>query len=261
MAKIFAIALNKGGVGKSTTAAYLGAALARQGKKVLLIDLDSQRNCTDCFPPEIYGLEETGNPENHVGKLLTGAITVTKAVHQANDQLDIIPSHKDLLEYEEAIANKPRREDLLRKAIRSYADENYDYVLIDTPPHLGLATYNALYTADYYLVPVTAEYFSYDGIDALIRKANAVTEDTGLEFAGVVLTRYNEKERGKALQAIASAIKEETYYKTFKTYIRKNAKIVEAQIEHLDLFTYAPESAAAEDYTNLALELMDRYGR
>lgn len=259
MTKVFTVALNKGGVGKSTTTAYLGAALAGQGKRVLLIDLDAQRNMTDCFPPQTFGLAEAGNPDRHIGKVLTGEIPVQQGVYTLDERLDIIPSHKDLLDYEEVIANRTRREDILSKVLKTLKG-SYDYILIDTPPHLGLMTYNALYASDYYIVPITPEYFSYDGIEALVRKANIVAEDTGLEFAGVLITRYNENQKGRALQAIAQVVKETPEYKTFRTYIRNNKNVGEAQMSHVDLLSFAPDCTAAKDYTNLSLELIERYG-
>ncbi|MCC9138854.1 ParA family protein [Pontibacter silvestris] len=251
MTKVITIAQNKGGVGKSTTAANLGAGLARQGKKVLLIDMDAQANLSTCF---------TYEAKFHIGQVLTGAVSVDEATLSVGKNLDLIPSVKTLLEFEEAISGKPRREDILRKAIKKYVTGRYDYVLIDTPPHLGLMTYNALYASDYYIMPMQSEFFSYDGIDTLIGHCNNISEDTGLELGGIVLTRYNEKKRGLALQAIANAIKSDPDYKTFRTYIRENNKLFEAQLKHKDIFAYDPESNGAEDYHKLTLELIERYG-
>ncbi|WP_026461229.1 ParA family protein [Adhaeribacter aquaticus] len=261
MSKIFTIAQNKGGVGKSTTTAYLGSALSRLNKTVLLVDLDAQSNLTGCFSSIIYNQDENQGETKpvHIGKVLTGEANIGDVVRKINDNLFIIPSGKDLLQYEEAISNKARREDILKKKIKTIADE-YDYILIDTPPHLGLTTNNALYASDFYLIPMQTESFSFDGIDTLIGHANSVAEDTGLRLGGTILTRYNEKKKGKALQAIANAIKNDEEFKTFKTYIRENSKIYEAQLKHKDLFVYAPDSNAAEDYNNLATEFIERYG-
>lgn len=250
MTKIITIAQNKGGVGKSTTAANLGAGLARQGKKVLMIDMDAQANLSACF-------NVSGDP--HVGHLLKGEATFNDVVSRVADNLDLIPSVKNLLEFEEAISGRMRREEVLKKALKGNVGY-YDFVLIDTPPHLGLLTNNALYASDYYIMPMQSEFFSYDGIDTLIGHCNNIAEDTGLQLGGIVLTRYNEKKKGLAFQAIANAIKSDPDYKTFTSYIRENSKLYEAQLKHKDIFTYDEQSNGAMDYEQLTLEVIERYG-
>nr|WP_162055580.1 ParA family protein [Pontibacter pamirensis] len=114
-------------------------------------------------------------------------------------------------------------------------------------------TYNALYASDYYIMPMQSEFFSYDGIDTLIGHCKCISEDIGLELGGIVLARYNEKKRGMALQAIASAIKS---VPDFNIYIRENNKLYEAQLKHKDIFSYDPGCNGAEDYNKLTLDFI-----
>lgn len=244
MAKTIAIVSNKGGVGKTTTTLNLGHSLLQKGYKVLLIDLDSQANLSLA--------ESIVDPNYHVGKVITGEIPVNKAI--VSKALDVLPSHSDLLSYEKQTDTLPRREERLKKALNQLLG-NYDFILIDTPPSLGLMTNNALFACDYYLIPVTVEFFSYEGIRKIIHHVDHLELDCTL--AGILLTRFHEKQRGKVIQLLASKLRNSPYH-VFQTSIRQSVRVIESQLMKKSLVDYDTEATATQDYLKFSDELLNQ---
>lgn len=250
-----AIASHKGGTGKTTTVLNLGHALARKGRKVLLIDLDSQANLTASFNKEV---DEWVAKGKHIGRLLKGEKTLDEVAWQAGENLWLIPSTEQLGKDEEAVMGRMNRESILRKALAKYLTR-YDYILFDTPPNLGLLTNSALFASDSYLIPMETGTFGYKGLQKIIQHVNQIYEETGITLGGVILTKYNPKLRGALKGALAEAVKGNPDLMPFQTYIRQNISIDEAQYDRSSLFTYAPNSNAAQDYDKLTDEFLNRY--
>jgi chromosome partitioning protein len=245
---VIAITSNKGGTGKTTTALNLATGIARKGKKVLLVDLDSQANLTISF-----GIEEDN--EAHIGRLLLNKMKWEDVIVRTAI-VDLLPSSSKLKSDEKELFGEAMRENRLNRLLKKHATE-YDYIIIDTPPALSVLTDNALFAADRYIIPVQADFFSYRGIDNLFKHILKITEDGAeVEFGGIVLTKYNEKQRGRLKTEVSKALKESVGDKVFRSYIRQTAALAEAPMAQQDIFDYAPESNGAEDYANLTEEVL-----
>lgn len=254
---IICITNNKGGCSKTTTVYNLGAALALKHKKrILLIDLDSQSNLTTTAGITI-------NDDNHIGQLLLKKKAVSDILIKETNissLVHLLPASIELRNDELTLAGLTSRETILKKALRDIK-KNYDYILIDTPPSLNLLTTNGLFTSDYYLITLNAEPYSYLGIRNLIKFANEIYEDSECELGGMILTRYNDNQRGKLNKDLAQRIKESVIGKEnlFNTYIRENIKLREAILSNQTIFDYAPESAGAVDYAALSDEFIEKF--
>lgn len=254
---IICITNNKGGCSKTTTVYNLGAALAlNHKKKVLLIDLDSQSNLTTTAGVTI-------EDDNHIGQLLLKKKTVNDVLVKDTNispLVHLLPSSIKLRNDELTLAGLTSRETILKKALRDIK-KNYDYILIDTPPSLNLLTTNGLFTSDYYLITLNAEPYSYLGIRNIIQFANEIYEDSECELGGLILTRYNDNQRGKLNRDLAQRIKESAIGKEnlFSTYIRENIKLRESILSNKTVFEYAPGSPGAVDYTALANEFVVKF--
>ena len=248
---ICAIANQKGGVGKTTTTHNLGVQLARNAKKrVLLLDLDAQGNLSDACGLEPQTLERT------VFDVLAGNVPIAGAKSTLETGLDILPANIRLAEAELAFAGRMGRENLLKKALASVAGE-YDYVLIDCPPSLGLLTVNALNAANGLLVPVQVEYYALAGL-ALIRQTAELVRDLNPDLAilGLVLTFFDAR---KTLNKdVAAALADEWGDTLFSTRIRDNVSLAEAPSNGQDVFSYKRGSYGAKDYAAFAAEFLKR---
>lgn len=250
MTKIIAITNNKGGVGKTTTALNIAGALAMLGYKVLLIDLDSQTNLSSCF-----GVEPA--PSHHIGSFVLKESTFEQTLVTHNG-IDILPSSVQLNASEEKLANKARRDDKLRQAIDTIPTQ-YDFILIDCPPNLGLLTTNAIFAAQYYITPIEAGTFSYQGIGKLIDRINDLNDDgASIRLLGILIIKYHQNLRGAMKKGIITAIRNNLGSQVFEHYVRIDANIDKAQLSQQTIFQFAPDSNAATDYLNITHELINR---
>ena len=243
MARIIAIANHKGGVGKTTTAAALGSIFADEGRKTLLIDLDAQANLTASFLAE--------EPEQTIYNAFKGEIPLP--VIHVRENLDLIASSLDMAAAELEITSRMSREYILQRLLRPVAD-NYEFVLIDCPPSLGLVTINALVAATELFVPLTAEALPSRGLAKLTNILQMVRENLneGIALSGIVITRWEGTKLSKMVEQQLRATFGETI---FKTKIRKNVAIAEAPLYAKDIVTYSPDSNGARDYRALADEI------
>lgn len=245
MGKTIAVSNHKGGVGKTTSVVNIGAGLANLKKKVLLIDLDPQANLTQSF-----GVLK---PEGTIYEVLKGEEELKPIMIYEN--LDIIASTLDLSGAEMELSSEAGREFILQEALFDLK-ENYDYVIIDCPPSLGLLTINALTTSDEIFIPLQAHYLAIKGLTKIIEIINKVKKrlNRNLEIGGVFVTQFDKR---KVLHRdVVETIK--TYFqdKVYDTKIRENIALAEAPSQGLDIFRYNPSSNGALDYMNLCKEIL-----
>jgi chromosome partitioning protein len=250
MGKIIAIANQKGGVGKTTTSINLSAALAENGKKVLVIDSDPQGNTTSGF-----GIEKN-ELENSIYELLLGDCSVEECViKRENTRLSILPANVNLAAAEVELIDAPSKEFILKREI-DYIRDKYDYIIIDCPPSLSLLTINALTTADSVLVPIQCEYYALEGLSQLIYTVNLVKSrlNPELDMEGVVFTMYDSRTNlsEDVVQNVRSVLKQHI----FDTIIPRNIRLAEAPSRGLPINEYDSRSAGAEAYSSLAKELI-----
>ncbi|MCM0059547.1 MAG: AAA family ATPase [Algoriphagus sp.] len=245
--KTISIMNHKGGTGKTTSSINIGAGLAKKGLKVLLLDIDSQANLTE-------GLGK-GDPELSV----YDSIRENKKLPILNvsENLDLVPSSIDLLGAEMEIVSKIGREQILHKLLKPVRSE-YDYIIIDCPPSVGLLTVNAMVASDTILLPLQGEYFAYKGVDRLLGIVNEVRDNLNekLEIGGVFITQINPNRI--LTKTIVEKLTEDLQDKVFDTKIRINVALAEAQLQGQTIFDYAPESNGAKDYEMLVEEILNR---
>ena len=254
--KVLAIVNQKGGVGKTTTAINLSAALAQAGQRILLIDSDPQANATGGL-----GLRRQQNGEVQrpsIYDVLLGTTSMEEAICPTPVEfLSLVPGSRNLIGANLELVASERREYRLREALEQTRQE-YDYVFLDCPPALDLLTLNALVAADGLLVPLQAEYFALEGISELMstldRVAQTFNPQLGLE--GVVLTMYDD--RTNLSQQVTSNLRGFFEDKLFRTTIPRNIRLAEAPSHGLPVALYDPRSRGAEAYRELALELLER---
>lgn len=243
--KTIAILNHKGGTGKTTSAINIGAGLAKKGKRVLLVDIDPQANLT-----EGLGIRDA---ETSIYDSIRDSKKLP--VIQINESLDLVPSSIDLLGAELEIVSKIGREKIITKLLKPLKSE-YDYIILDCPPALGLLTINAIVASDTVLLPLEAEYFAYKGIDRLMGVIEQVQEHLNekLTIGGVFVTKCNSQRT--LTQTIVDSITDFFGDKVFETKIRINVSLSEAQLQGQSVFEYAPESNGAKDYELLVDEII-----
>ncbi len=255
MGKIIAIANQKGGVGKTTTSINLSAAMAELGKKVLVIDLDPQGNCTSGF-----GIEKE-SIENTVYELMLDQCSVKNSMTDVENtpNLKIIPSNVNLAGAEIELIDLKEKEYILKNAI-DYVKEDFDYIIIDCPPSLNMLTVNAMTTADSVLVPIQCEYYALEGISQLIHTIDLVQKrlNSRLQIEGVVFTMYDG--RTNLSKEVVDNVKENLNATIYNTIIPRNVALAEAPSFGLPINAYDKKSAGAESYRNLAKEVIEKRG-
>jgi chromosome partitioning protein len=253
MSTIISVINYKGGTGKTTTALNFGAALAKKRKKVLLLDFDSQCNLSLS-----KGLKQ---PDRHIGNVLAKKATIAESVYKI-EKLSIVPSTENLLDYEFAISNEPGREFIAREFLQP-AKEQYDYIIIDCPPSLGLLSINSLVAADYFIVPMQTENFAFIGLDNIMTATQKVKDrmNPGLQLAGILFVKFQY--RTKFSQAVLSNImaNDDLKDKLFDSYIRQDISLMESPAFGQTIFEYAPKSRGAKDFRAFANEFLKKYGQ
>ena len=252
MGRIIAIANQKGGVGKTTTAINLSASLAEKGRKVLAIDMDPQGNMSSGLGLDKNSIDGT------IYDMIIGEADVEEVIHKNTiENLDILPSNVDLSAVEIEMIDVENKEFVVKNSIQKIRN-NYDYVIIDCPPSLSLLTVNAMTTADSVLVPIQCEYYALEGLSQLIHTVELVKDRLNpvLEIEGVVFTMYDAR-TNLSLQVVEN-VKDNLEQNIYKTIIPRNIRLAEAPSYGTPINQYDPRSSGAESYMRLAEEVISR---
>ena len=251
MGKIIAIANQKGGVGKTTTSVNLAASLGVLEKKVLLIDADPQANATSGLGIDVEEVEKG------TYQILEHTISAADAIMETSSpNLHLIPAHIDLVAIEIELVDQDKRESMLKNAITGLK-EQYDYILIDCAPSLGLLTLNALTAADSVIIPIQCEYFALEGISELVETIRQIRRQRNpeLEIEGVLITMFDE--RTNLAQQVHADLKSFFGSKLFSTKIPRNVRLGEAPSHGQPILLYDIKSKGAASYIRLAKEVIN----
>lgn len=252
MGRIIAIANQKGGVGKTTTAINLSSCLAEKGKKVLAVDMDPQGNMTSGLGVDKNSIENT------IYDLIIGESSIEEVLKEnIMENLDIIPANIDLSAAEIELIDVEQKEYIVRNIIEEIK-EKYDYIIIDCPPSLSMLTINAMTTATSVLVPIQCEYYALEGLSQLIHTVDLVKSrlNPELEIEGVVFTMYDAR-TNLSLQVVEN-VKDNLQQNIYKTIIPRNIRLAEAPSYGIPINQYDPKSAGSESYMRLAEEVIAR---
>lgn len=251
MSKLIALCNQKGGVGKTTTAVNLGAALAEQEQRVLMVDLDPQAALT-----AYWGLE-TKNPQVTTYQLLLNdTIPALDAIHSVRERIDVIPADIDLAAAEIELFSALGRERILKEML-SKVQDGYDFVLVDCPPNLGLLTVNALVACHGVIIPLQCEYFAMRGLSMLLDTLNKVKRrlNPQLDILGILPTLYNGRTRHA--QEVLAEVRRMFGERVFDTSIHSSIRFAESTLARQPILEYAPTHPGAMAYRALAKEILD----
>ena len=251
MGKIIIIANQKGGVGKTTTAINLSAALAQHGMKVLTIDCDPQGNCTSGL-----GIDKR-KVKNSTYQMIIGQCEIKDCIQDSVlDTLKVVPSSVELAGADIELIGLPDKEHILQGKIKDIADD-YDYIIIDCPPSLNVLTVNAMTAADSVIVPIQCEFYALEGLSQLLYTINLVRDrlNPDLVMDGVVFTMFDSR-TNLSLQVVED-VRKNLKQNIFATIIPRNVRLAEAPSHGLPICLYDKKSAGAEAYDDLALEVLE----
>lgn len=252
MGKIIAIANQKGGVGKTTTSVNLAASLGVLEKKVLLIDVDPQANASSGLGIDVDAVEIGSYQVLEHTKIAKEAIVTSKTPN-----VDIIPAHIDLVAIEIELVDKDEREYMLKQAL-SEIKENYDYIIMDCAPSLGLLTLNALTAADSVIIPIQCEYFALEGLGKLLNTIKSVQKihNKNLDIEGMLLTMFDSRLR--LSNQVVEEVQKHFSDMVFNTIIQRNVRLGEAPSYGESIINYDVSSKGAVNYLNLAKEIIKK---
>lgn len=249
--RIITFANHKGGVGKTTTTASVGTILSKEDKKVLLIDLDAQANLT-------HSIAAKSSIERTIYDALIGEVSKEDSqlpIYQINNNLDIVPADLALANTDLQLSAAMARERILERLLKQVSSQ-YDYILIDCPPSLGILTLNAIVASDTVIIPLVAEVLPFQGLTMIKDFIEMIKENINpnVSIGGILLTRWENSNLSKQIE---DGLREQREIKVYNTKIRKNIKVAEAPLECVNIVEYAPKSNGAIDYMSYTKELIE----